>query len=173
MTETLGDLIAIGTYPNEFAAGVVRAKLEESGIPAQAINSNQSLIGAFGQSGWLPFTVWVRRDDEARAREILEAVRAEQGTVDWEAVDVGDPEPGDALATRIAAGERGGPSLHARMITAGGLLIASIVLGIVGGDLGGIVSNWGIAVTVVSTVLFIAACGLAASVMFQRRARKS
>lgn len=172
MTETLGDLIAIGTYPNEFAAGVVRAKLEESGIPAQAINSNQSLIGAFGQSGWLPFTVWVRRDDEARAREILEAVRAEHGTVDWDAVDVGDPEPTDALAKQIAAGKPTGPSMHARMITAGGLLIASIVLGILGGDLGGIVTNWGIAVSVVCTVMFIAACGLAASVMFQRRAPK-
>ena len=173
MTETLGDLISLGTYHNEFAAGVVRAKLEDAGIPAQAINSNQSLIGAFGQSGWLPFTVWVRREDEARAREILEAVRAEHGTVDWDAVDVGAPEPGDALAGRVASGGNGGPSMHARMITAGGLLIASIILGILGEDLGGTWSVGGLAITLVAAALLIAACGLAISAMFKRRSPRA
>ena len=124
MAQSPDDLVEVGTYANEFAAGVIRAKLEEAGLQAQVIAANQAAIGVFGLARWLPYTVWVRRVDQDAARATLEAVRAEQGTVDWDGVDVGEPE--DALAARIEAGGRA-VSHHTRLRFAGALLIASVV----------------------------------------------
>lgn len=169
MTNTLGDLVEIGTYPNEFTAGVIRAKLEDAGIPAQSIASNQALIGAFGQTGWLPFSVWVRGEDVERAHALLEEVRAAQGTVDWDSVDVGDPDPTDALAKKVAAGGKSGLSLHARLAGAGLLLVASWVMLELSGTFGGAWSMSGFVMTMVAMAMLVGACGLAISVMFAKK----
>jgi len=124
MHQTPDDLVALGTYANEFTAGVMRAKLEETGIASQVIAANEALIGVWGLARWVPYTVWVRRADEAAAKATLEAVRAEQGTVDWDQVDVGQPE--DGLAANIASGRH--RSHHARLQVSGGLLIASVIV---------------------------------------------
>ena len=128
MTQTPDDLIEVGTYANEFAAGVIRAKLEEAGIPAQVFAAKQALIGVFGMSGWTPSTVCVRRMDGDAAVAILQAVRAEQGSVDWDAEDVGQPDPSDRTALEIASGVRHGYGKHARLGIAGGMLIASVIV---------------------------------------------
>lgn len=121
------ELVALGTYPNEFSAGVIAAKLEEEDIPSHVIAANEALIGVWGLARWVPFTVWVRAADEEFARAVLETVRAEQGTVDWDAVDVGEPDPTDRAAQDIAAGRPRGALNHVRLGVAGALLIASVI----------------------------------------------
>jgi len=127
MHQSPEDMVELNTYANEFMANVMRAKLEDSGIFAQAAASGP-LLGVFGANGWIPFTLWVRRSDAGRAKAVLEEARAEQGTVDWDAVDVGNPDPTDLTAQQIVAGVPYGLSKHARLGIAGVMLIASVLV---------------------------------------------
>jgi hypothetical protein len=121
------------------------------------IAANEALIGFWGLARWVPYTVWVRRADAEQAMATLEAVREEQGTVDWDAQDVGEPEPGDEIARRIASGEVRGFARPARLGLAGGLLIASLIVPV-----------WS-----VSLVLLLGASVLALPVLFGKKRRRT
>lgn len=104
--QTLTELM---TAANESEAAIVRATLQAEGIPTWQFAAGTALLGASGASGMNPATIQVRTHDMERAREALDRVREDSVELDWNEVDVGQPE--DALAARIAQGEFGdGPS---------------------------------------------------------------
>ncbi len=172
MHQSPDDLIEVGTYANEFAAGVVRAKLEEAGIPAQVFTANGPLLGAFGPNGWIPFSVWTRKADADAAVAVLQAVRAEQGSVDWDAQDVGQPEPGDEAARRAADDNDPPRSKHARLGIAGGLLIGSIICGQIVFATSETVPAVAWLIGVIGFVCFLWSTGIAFGVLFMSRTER-
>lgn len=96
--ETLAELT---TAANEGEAAVIRATLSAQGIESWQHTANSVMLGVWGASGFNPTTVRVRESDLPRAREALDSARRDSIDLDWNEVDVGEPE--DALASRIAA----------------------------------------------------------------------
>ena len=125
--EGVGDWVVIHWETDEFRAGVVRATLEGAGITARVVTDDPTgTSGFFGAAGSRRVAVLVREGDEARARAALEAHREESADVDWDQIDVGEPD--DDLARRITAGRpRGwwwGGWPAAVVLLVGGFLLA-------------------------------------------------
>lgn len=88
------DLVELVSVPVEFQAEAIAASLRERGVPARAIGG--ALAGFRAEAPALVRVVVLRRDLPA-ARAALERARAESVDIDWEDVDVGEPEdPGVA-----------------------------------------------------------------------------
>ncbi len=86
--DMLVDLMAVST---DFEGEVIVQALEAEGIPA-------SVVSAAGRTlSWMvavtdPIRVQVRRQDLELAREALRSTREESVDLDWDEVDVGEPE---------------------------------------------------------------------------------
>ncbi|MBC8116449.1 MAG: DUF2007 domain-containing protein [Candidatus Saccharimonas sp.] len=82
-------LEVLAKFPNEIEASVIANVLEEEGITAALtdVNTASFLIGAPGM-----VSVMIRREDADRARQILDEMRRTESDIDWENVDVGEPE---------------------------------------------------------------------------------
>jgi len=96
-------LVELRTLANEFQAGVIASILEEAGVYATTSSGDGASLGIFGATGFRPTSVWVRAADVERAEDVLEQRREESVDLDWSEVDVGDPDPDDKVAQRIAA----------------------------------------------------------------------
>jgi hypothetical protein len=100
-SEMAEELVELRTVVNELEAGVIRAVLTEAGIFSSQHTANGLFLGAFGANPFNPTTVRVRRDDVQRAEDVLAANRKDSVDIDWDEVDVGEPED------RVAAGGEG------------------------------------------------------------------
>jgi putative signal transducing protein len=82
-------LEVLARFPNEVDAGVIANVLKAEGIMASLTDVNTAffLIGAP-----VLVSVMVRREDVDRARRILDTMRSGESDIDWENVDVGEPE---------------------------------------------------------------------------------
>ena len=139
--DDIASLAELMTAANEGEAGIVRAALQAEGIPTWQHTADTALLGIFGASGMHATTVRVRSADLQRARELLDRVRQDSVDLDWNEVDVGQPE--DALAARIAARDRefgdsaapgyGRAMLPPSLVWLGIVLAALILTGWLGG----------------------------------------
>ena len=73
--------------------------LRSEGIPAH-VTAHAGATNPLEVGSMQPYRISVLRRDFGRAREIL---RTPPPSVDWEQVDVGDPEPGDVIPSPPAA----------------------------------------------------------------------
>jgi hypothetical protein len=124
--------VILRTAPNEFQAGIIVAQLEEAGIEATTSVGDSASLGVFGASGIAPTHVWVRPDLLDAAEAALEARREASIDLDWSEVDVGEPDPDDRLAVRIARGDRSEPIAFGGLGLVVLLLAPAIVLGLLG-----------------------------------------
>ncbi|MEQ9616957.1 MAG: DUF2007 domain-containing protein [Phycisphaerales bacterium] len=93
---TQGDLIELTTTPNEAQAGILRAVLEDAGIPSHlSVGGGVMANAEFGMT-FVPTSIWVRKDDLDQARAVLEDNRSDSIDLDWDEVDVGELEDGTA-----------------------------------------------------------------------------
>ena len=82
-------LEVVAQFPGEVAASVMANALEAEGIKT-------SLTGvataSFRTEAPGLVSVMIRREDLDRARQFLDAIRSGESDIDWENVDVGEPE---------------------------------------------------------------------------------
>lgn len=124
MQENPDEMVEIRRVANEMIAGMLVGRLREEGIEAEHFNYDSVALGAFGATGFMPRSVMVRRADAERANVALERMREESLDIDWDEVDVGEPE--DRLAKKIA--ERGeGERIGFPLILKVGLIAAVLV----------------------------------------------
>jgi hypothetical protein len=156
-------LVELRTLANEFSAGVIASILDEAGIEASVSAGDSASLGVFGTTGFRPMSVWVRAEDVERAEEVLESHRGESTDLDWSEVDVGEPDPDDPLAQRIAAGSASGDPTPRRLI----LLVAPPIIGIAL-----MVMGLGSVATIVGGIIVLMwAIGLVRSAMIRRKYR--
>ncbi|MBL9121796.1 MAG: hypothetical protein JNL80_17965 [Phycisphaerae bacterium] len=150
------DLVILCEAPNEFAARSLVIVLEEAGIPAHTFGAGQlPNIPNLTTGKARGVAVHVARGDEAEARELLEDLPQRASDIDWDAIDVGDPN-GDpnsdpnsdsdgACSSGACAPNRGrcggtpcgcrqtgayqGPSLNRSLLVIAGLGIALAIIG--------------------------------------------
>lgn len=117
-------LVTIRKVRSEFEANLLVAALEEANIPARAFSHVHSVLPI--NLRHLDIPVQVRKSDEARARVVLDELRAAGDQTDWDSVDLGERE--DTLPLR----QPGRMPIAAKIAfgVAVGLLLL-IVLGIV------------------------------------------
>lgn len=125
------ELVEVCSAINPVEAHLVLAALEEAGIRAELVNETlQSGIG------WLPPgeatqpRIWVRREDEAVARQVIEQSRTQRFSEDAD-VEAGDAEPEEAPAedAEDIAEEAAYPTLLGKLFVVGA--IACTVFGTV------------------------------------------
>ena len=82
-------LEALARFPNEAEAMVIVNVLEEEGITTTLtdVNTASFLVGAPGM-----VSVMIRREDADRARQFLDEMRRAESDINWDNVDVGEPE---------------------------------------------------------------------------------
>ncbi len=99
------DAVVVRWAEDEFQGGLVAAKLDAAQIPARVVTDDpMGTTGFFGATASRRVAVVVARTDVDRAGEVLrkaEQAGDEADKIDWDRVDVGEPE--DALARRIAS----------------------------------------------------------------------
>ncbi len=82
----------LATHLSELEAASILAALKDAGIPG--VVAGGALAGAWPEvPRWV--TVAVRREDLARAREIVDTLRRDAKAIDWDSVDVGEMEDGE------------------------------------------------------------------------------
>src|SRR5688572_3109245 len=84
------DLVTLTTTETVFQAGIIVAVLDEAGIQAFSFDGLSALY-PLGQR-LTPAVVQVRRADLERARAALNQNVADSVDIDWDEVDVGEPE---------------------------------------------------------------------------------
>ena len=76
-------------FPGEVAASVMANALEAEGIKTALTGVNTASFRAEAPG---LVNVMIRREDLDRARQILDEMRSDESEIDWENVDVGEPE---------------------------------------------------------------------------------
>lgn len=104
MTANPEQLVELMTVPNEIEAGVIRAVLSAEGIDSWMHMAPGMSIGVLAATTFMPTTIKVRQDDLERANAALDKNREDSIDLDWNEVDVGQPE--DPLAVRAAEAPR-------------------------------------------------------------------
>jgi hypothetical protein len=84
------DLVTLMTAETQFQAGIIVAVLEEAGVKAFAFGALNALYPISQRV--TPVVVQVRQADLERAREALKQNVADSVDIDWDEVDVGEPE---------------------------------------------------------------------------------
>lgn len=84
------DLVTLTTAEMQFQAGIIVAVLEEAGIKAFAFGALNALYPISQRV--TPVVVQVRQADLDKAREALKQNVADSVDIDWDSVDVGEPE---------------------------------------------------------------------------------
>lgn len=87
------ELAELTTVHNEIEAGVIRAVLETEGVESWSWAAPGIGLGAFGASMGNPTTVVVRKSDLEFARDVMNRNRQDSVDIDWNQVDVGQPDP--------------------------------------------------------------------------------
>lgn len=87
------DLARVAQTATEFEAHAKAAVLHEEGIDAQVICDAPSWTGhlSLGHNEFVA-SVWVRREDLEAAQQHLEQTVADSVDIDWDEVNVGQPE---------------------------------------------------------------------------------
>ena len=83
-SEKNDELVEVAEAPNPIIAASWQELLAQEGIPA-AVKCNDPLAVAYLQSSYLPCTIVVPAHHAAKAREILESLRGEDGCDESEA----------------------------------------------------------------------------------------
>lgn len=86
-------LVRAATAESEFAAQTKAAVLQDEDIDAFVFPAERSWTGGIGiapSGGGVP--VWVKRSDLERAQDALKQRVADSVDLDWDDVDVGEPE---------------------------------------------------------------------------------
>ena len=104
MTQYVPDAVDLITVPNEVEAGVIRSVLEDAGIESWTLTSANTPVGIWGASAFNFTTIQVLETEYDRAQEVLNRTREESIDLNWESIDIGEPE--DELAAEIASGRR-------------------------------------------------------------------
>ncbi|MBY0261600.1 MAG: hypothetical protein K2Q20_04620 [Phycisphaerales bacterium] len=100
-------LVDLTDAPTPQAAELTRASLEAAGIPAFAFTA-PGWMSPWEMGSTRPYRVQVRRSDLQRARAELEdiaALAATQGSIDWDAQDLGTPDDGETIHRTPAAAD--------------------------------------------------------------------
>ncbi len=94
MSHDTNDLITVATPPSEVLAQVLVDALNDAGIKAVAFSSASGGTGLPFPEGGTPggIAVQVPEKDVERAKAIVAEVGTEGGEIDWDNVDVGEPE---------------------------------------------------------------------------------
>ena len=96
------DLAPAATGADEFEAQTKAAVLEAEGIDAFVFTAERNWTGGVGLAkSEAGVAVWVKREDIARAKQILRERAEDARSIDWEQVDVG--ERVDSLPLRSGA----------------------------------------------------------------------
>lgn len=87
------DLARVAQTATEFEAHAKAAVLHEEGIDAQVICDAPTWTGhlSLGHNEFVA-SVWVRREDLEAAQQLLEQTVADSVDIDWDEVNVGQPE---------------------------------------------------------------------------------
>ena len=88
-------LVTLTVQPTEFHANTIVALLEAHGIEARAFGTGTSWLGLamWGSIGSLRgVPVQVQQKNLDAAREIIKQRKAESVDIDWDSIDVGEPE---------------------------------------------------------------------------------
>ncbi|MEK6258918.1 MAG: DUF2007 domain-containing protein [Planctomycetota bacterium] len=82
-------LEVLAKFPNEIEASVMANVLDAEGIKTALTGINTASFRAEAPG---MVSVMIRREDADRARQILDEMRRTESDIDWEYVDVGEPE---------------------------------------------------------------------------------
>lgn len=132
------DLVTLTTADNEFAAGTLVAVLREAGIEAVAFDRVQ-MAGLTDIKG-ARVPVQVRAADLERAQAALKQNVADSVDLDWDEVDVGEPE--DDLPIAHPHDERSSPRSMPLLIWIGFVLAIILMIGGLAGGLISFFSRW-------------------------------
>ena len=87
--------LTTGATPTE--AEIIVLTLRDSGVPAYA-GTTAGIWNPWELGSSKPYRVAVRRRDLERAKQVLRETRADSaGSIDWDHLDVGQPEPDEAV----------------------------------------------------------------------------
>ena len=92
-------LVDLTTAHSATAAELIALFLRNEDIPAH-VTAHAGATNPLQLGSTQPYRISVLRRDVERARQVL---RAPPPPIDWESVDVGDPEPGDVIAVAAPA----------------------------------------------------------------------
>jgi hypothetical protein len=110
-------LVQAAVAPSEFAAQTKAAVLQDEGIEAFVFSAERSWTGGLGISpSGAGVPVWVRKSTLERAQQTLQQRIADSVDLDWDEVDVGEPEQVNA---------RSAPSKLLKVIVILGWLVAA------------------------------------------------
>lgn len=93
MPERPDDLVILTSAASEIQASLYASILNSAGIDAIGPNAAATTL-RWEVSSSDPYRVYVRRADLTRAREVLSRERADSVDIDWNEIDVGEPEHG-------------------------------------------------------------------------------
>ena len=119
-------LVQAVVAPSEFAAQTKAAVLQDEGIEAFVFSAERSWTGGLGISpSGAGVPVWVRRSMLERAQSALQQRIADSVDLDWDEVDVGEPETADAESSSISSG------VLKVVVTMGGLVALAAILSMI------------------------------------------
>lgn len=90
MVEAGDQLVTLMRVPNEFAAGLIVAALDEEGIEVFSFGTQGAGLGVSMRPGTDSVLVQVRSRDLTRAQTALAATKEAMADFDWDHVDVGE-----------------------------------------------------------------------------------
>ena len=89
MSDNPNELVKLASYPTEQQAAIVVSTLSEYGIEALTTGDFTAKFRAEAPG---EVTIHVRRKDFEKAEQLLAKIRHELKQIDWDQVDVGEPE---------------------------------------------------------------------------------
>jgi hypothetical protein len=84
-------IVELTATPTEFEAEAIAGALRAQGVEARVVGG---LLAGFRAEAPATVRVMVRAADLETARNALRALKADSIDIDWDELDVGDPEPG-------------------------------------------------------------------------------
>ena len=113
-------LVQVAVAETEFAAQTKAAVLHDEGIDAFVFSAERAWTGGLAIASTSPgVPVWVKESDLERAKSTLNQRIADSVDLDWDEVDVGEPEQLDTsppTSTLLA------------LLTRGGFVIAGLII---------------------------------------------
>ncbi|MEL7484231.1 MAG: hypothetical protein AAFN41_07735 [Planctomycetota bacterium] len=101
MAKTPDTLIPVADAPGHAAAHAMASALRDAGLQAFVFDTARTTLQWDAPAIIAPYQVHVRRADAEQAASILRDNRDESVDIDWNEVDVGEPE--DATAAKLAS----------------------------------------------------------------------
>jgi hypothetical protein len=162
-------LVDLTTAKSDFEAQVIVESLRAQGIPAEAFTTAGTAL-PLQLGSTQPYRIAVRRRDLAAAGAALRAIRAESVDIDWDEVDVGQPEDAEPAATPSTVSRRRRwrtvVAVTLYLLCAGALAdpVYSVIMSLISKFFPSLLDYWTPRSFVVAYLLLIVAfgCGLAA-----------